>query len=103
MLKNQIRYATPVQDNPFSIRLLTESGNARIQSVPMHRMQLPWRENRHIPKPSEIIDRGLTDMTLQEIEGTLIQGISTIANRDSSEFTPDMPFHETRHRFTRFR
>jgi len=33
MLKNQIRYATPVQDNPFSIRLLTESGNARIQSV----------------------------------------------------------------------
>jgi acyl carrier protein len=33
-------------------------------------------------------------MTLQEIEGTLIQGISTIANRDSSEFTPDMPFHE---------
>jgi 3-oxoacyl-[acyl-carrier-protein] synthase II len=33
MLKNQTRYATPVQDNPFSIRLLTEAGNALIQSV----------------------------------------------------------------------
>ena len=33
MLRKQTRYATPVQDNPFSIRLLTESGNARIQSI----------------------------------------------------------------------
>jgi 3-oxoacyl-[acyl-carrier-protein] synthase II len=33
MIKNQTRYATPVQDNPFSVRLLTESGDARIQSV----------------------------------------------------------------------
>jgi 3-oxoacyl-[acyl-carrier-protein] synthase II len=33
MLRNQTRYATPVQDNPFSIRLLTESGNALMQSI----------------------------------------------------------------------
>lgn len=33
-------------------------------------------------------------MTLQEIEATLIKGISTIANRDAAEFTPDKPFHE---------
>jgi acyl carrier protein len=33
-------------------------------------------------------------MTLQEIEDTLIQGISTIANRDVSEFSPNRPFHD---------
>jgi acyl carrier protein len=33
-------------------------------------------------------------MTLQEIEAALSRGISTIANRDVSEFTPDRPFHD---------
>lgn len=33
-------------------------------------------------------------MTLQDIENTLIQGISTISNRNASEFTPDRPFHD---------
>lgn len=33
MLKQQRRYATPVQDNPHGIRLLTESGNCGIGSI----------------------------------------------------------------------
>jgi 3-oxoacyl-[acyl-carrier-protein] synthase II len=33
MLKQQVRYATPVQDNPHSIRLLTESGGGSIGSI----------------------------------------------------------------------
>jgi acyl carrier protein len=33
-------------------------------------------------------------MTIQEIEDTLIQGISSITNRDASALAPDVPFHE---------
>jgi acyl carrier protein len=33
-------------------------------------------------------------MTIQEIEKTLIQGISSIANRDVSAIAPEVPFHE---------
>jgi acyl carrier protein len=33
-------------------------------------------------------------MTIQEIEDTLIQGISSITNKDSSALAPDVPFHE---------
>jgi 3-oxoacyl-[acyl-carrier-protein] synthase II len=33
MLKQQTRYATPVQDNPKNIRLLSESGSGRIESI----------------------------------------------------------------------
>lgn len=33
MLKQQTRYAAPVQDNPHGIRLLTESGSGRIESI----------------------------------------------------------------------
>ncbi len=33
MLKKQIHYPTPVQDNPFQVRLLTESGSSRIESI----------------------------------------------------------------------
>jgi 3-oxoacyl-[acyl-carrier-protein] synthase II len=33
MLKRQTRYATPVQDNPHGVRLLTEAGQGRIESI----------------------------------------------------------------------
>jgi len=33
MLKKQVTYATPVQDNPFGIRLLAETGSTHIQSI----------------------------------------------------------------------
>jgi 3-oxoacyl-[acyl-carrier-protein] synthase II len=33
MIKKQFLYATPVQDNPFGVRLLTESGNSPVKSV----------------------------------------------------------------------
>jgi len=33
-------------------------------------------------------------MTIQEIEETLIQGISSITNQDASAFSPDVPFHD---------
>jgi 3-oxoacyl-[acyl-carrier-protein] synthase II len=33
MLKRQTRYATPVQDNPHGVRLLTESGSGRIDAI----------------------------------------------------------------------
>jgi len=33
MLKRQTRYATPVQDNPLGIRLLTEAGRGSIESI----------------------------------------------------------------------
>ncbi len=33
MLKQQMRYATPVQDNPHGLRLLTESGRGSIGSI----------------------------------------------------------------------
>jgi 3-oxoacyl-[acyl-carrier-protein] synthase II len=33
MLKRQVSYATPVRDNPHSIRLLTENGQGRIDSI----------------------------------------------------------------------
>ena len=33
-------------------------------------------------------------MTVQEIENKLIQGISSITNRDASAIAPDKPFHE---------
>ena len=33
-------------------------------------------------------------MTQQEIEGKLIQVISTITNQDASVIAPDKPFHE---------
>ena len=33
-------------------------------------------------------------MTVQEIEQTLIKGISSITNQDASVITPDKPFHE---------
>jgi 3-oxoacyl-[acyl-carrier-protein] synthase II len=33
MLKQQTRYATPVWDNPYGIRLLTEAGQGRIESI----------------------------------------------------------------------
>jgi acyl carrier protein len=33
-------------------------------------------------------------MTQQEIEGKLIQVISTITNQDAAEISPDKPFHE---------
>lgn len=33
-------------------------------------------------------------MTIQEIEKTLIQGISSIANRDVATITPEAPLHE---------
>jgi acyl carrier protein len=33
-------------------------------------------------------------MTIQEIEDTLIQGISSITNQDASVVSPDVPFHE---------
>ena len=33
MLKQQTHYATPVQDNPHGLRLLTESGSGRIDSI----------------------------------------------------------------------
>jgi 3-oxoacyl-[acyl-carrier-protein] synthase II len=33
MLRNQVCYATPVQDNPHGIRLLTESGSSVIGSI----------------------------------------------------------------------
>jgi acyl carrier protein len=31
---------------------------------------------------------------MTEIEETLIRGISSIANRDAADFSPDKPFHE---------
>jgi acyl carrier protein len=33
-------------------------------------------------------------MTIQEIEDTLIRGISAITDRDASSVAPDVPFHE---------
>jgi len=33
MLKNQITYAAPVQDNPFGLRLLAQTGRSRIESI----------------------------------------------------------------------
>jgi 3-oxoacyl-[acyl-carrier-protein] synthase II len=33
MLKNQVRYAAPIQDNPQGIRVLTESGSASLTSI----------------------------------------------------------------------
>ena len=33
-------------------------------------------------------------MTIQEIEDTLIQGISSITNQDASAVLPDVPFHD---------
>jgi acyl carrier protein len=33
-------------------------------------------------------------MTIQEIEDTLIQGISSITNRDASAVSPAVPFHD---------
>jgi acyl carrier protein len=33
-------------------------------------------------------------MTVQEIENTLIQGISSITNQDASAISPDVPFHD---------
>jgi 3-oxoacyl-[acyl-carrier-protein] synthase II len=33
MLKRQRHYATPVQDNPHGVRLLTETGDARVASI----------------------------------------------------------------------
>ena len=33
-------------------------------------------------------------MTIREIEDQLIQGISSIANRDASTLSADKPFHE---------
>jgi acyl carrier protein len=33
-------------------------------------------------------------MTIQEIENTLIQGISSITNQDASAISPDVPFHD---------
>jgi len=33
-------------------------------------------------------------MTIQEIENTLVQGISSITNQDASVVAPDVPFHE---------
>jgi acyl carrier protein len=33
-------------------------------------------------------------MTTEEIEKKLIQGISSITNRDASAIAPDMPFHD---------
>jgi len=33
-------------------------------------------------------------MTMPEIEQTLIQGISSITNREASAVSPDVPFHE---------
>jgi 3-oxoacyl-[acyl-carrier-protein] synthase II len=33
MLKQQTRYATPVQDNPHGVRLVTETGRGRIGSI----------------------------------------------------------------------
>ena len=38
MLQRQMRYATPVQDNPHAIRLLTETGNASCGVDPLHRV-----------------------------------------------------------------
>jgi acyl carrier protein len=36
----------------------------------------------------------LYKMTTQEIETTLIQGISSITNQDASAISPDVPFHD---------
>ncbi len=33
-------------------------------------------------------------MTVQEIEQKLVQGISSITNKDSAAIAPDKPFHE---------
>ncbi len=33
MLKHQMHYAAPVQDNPHGLRLLTETGQARVESI----------------------------------------------------------------------
>lgn len=33
-------------------------------------------------------------MTIQEIENTLIQEISSITNQDASAISPDVPFHD---------
>jgi acyl carrier protein len=33
-------------------------------------------------------------MTIQEIENTLIQGISSITDQDASVISPDVPFHD---------
>jgi hypothetical protein len=33
MLKQQTRYATPVQDNPQGIRMLTESGSGTLETI----------------------------------------------------------------------
>ena len=33
-------------------------------------------------------------MTVQDIEKTLIQGISSITNKPASELAPDKPFHD---------
>jgi len=38
--------------------------------------------------------KGITYMTQQEIEGKLIQVISTITNQDAAEISPEKPFHE---------
>ncbi len=33
-------------------------------------------------------------MTVPEIENILLQGISSVTNRELSEISPDMPFHD---------
>ena len=33
-------------------------------------------------------------MTVPEIENILLQGISSVTNREISEIAPDMPFHD---------
>jgi acyl carrier protein len=33
-------------------------------------------------------------MTVQEIEDTLLQGISSVTNKDMSAIAPDRPFHD---------
>ena len=38
--------------------------------------------------------RELVAMTVQDIEKQLIQGISSIMNRDASMVAPDKPFHD---------
>lgn len=40
------------------------------------------------------IIRELVAMTVQDIEKQLIQGISSITNRDTSMVAPDKPFHD---------
>ena len=117
MLKQQIRYAAPVTDNPHGLALVDATGPAEIKTVrglgcncygefsSVTLARLPERRDSFPaagrsphglhPRPdTPILPRGLRTMTVQEIETTLIQGISAIRNRDAASIDASQPFHD---------